>query len=75
MMSWPQSNPDGLYNYTVSYINAAYISFYNVDIHLYGGGGGAFFSESSHRVSLVQLLLYDNLCAMKIKDFVYKGED
>ena len=42
MMSWPQTNPDGLYNYTVSYINTAYISFYIVDIHLYvGGGGGA----------------------------------
>ena len=40
MMSWPQTNPDGLYNYTVSYINTAYISFYIVDIHLYGGGGG-----------------------------------
>ena len=40
MMSWSQTNPDGLYNYTVSYINAAYISFYNVDIHLYVGGGG-----------------------------------
>ena len=40
MMSWPQTNPDGLYNYTVSYINTAYISFYIVDIHLYVGGGG-----------------------------------
>jgi hypothetical protein len=38
-------------------------------------GVGAFFSESSHRVSLVQLLLYDNLCAMKIKDIVYTVED
>ena len=38
-------------------------------------GVGAFFSESSHRVSLVQLLLYDNLCAMKIKDIVYKVQD
>ena len=36
-----------------------------------GGGGGDIFFESSKRVSLVQLLLYDNLCAMKIKDIVY----
>ena len=39
---------------------------------LWGGGG---FPEYSHRVSLVQLLLYDNLCAMKIKDVVYKVQD
>jgi hypothetical protein len=39
-MSLRQASPVGLYNYTVSYINAAYISFYNVDIHLYVEGGG-----------------------------------
>ena len=38
-MSLRQASPVGLYNYTVSYINAAYISFYNVDIHIYVGGG------------------------------------
>jgi len=31
---------DGLYNYTVSYINTAYISLLNVDMYFFVGGGG-----------------------------------
>ena len=38
-MSLRQASPVGLYNYTVSYINAAYISFYNVDLPLLCGEG------------------------------------
>ena len=33
------------------------------------------FFESSHRVYLVELLLYDNFCATRIKDIVYKVQD
>ena len=84
MMSWSQTNPDGLYNYTVSYINAAYISFYNVDIHLYVGGGGGggdgrlvgfFYFESRHGVCLIELLLYDHLFDTRIKCIVYNIHD
>ena len=33
------------------------------------------FFESSHRVCLVELLLYDNFCATRIKDIVSKVQD
>ena len=44
----------------------------------FGGMGGrlvAFFSESSHRVCLIELLLYDNLSAKRIKYIVYHVQD
>jgi hypothetical protein len=49
--------------------------FLNKNVDIYFGGGGrlvAFLFESSHRVCLIELLLYDNFCAMRIKYIVYK---
>ena len=49
-----------------------------VDIYLFVGGGGTFsgiFFESSHQVCLIELLLYDNSSATRIKYIVHNVQD
>ena len=73
-----QSQIDGLYNYPVFYFNTVYISLYSVDIYFFVGGGmfsAVLFLESSHRVCLIELLLYDNFCATRIKYIVHNVQD
>ena len=55
-------------------------TFFRVCMYVCGGRWGrerlvAFIFESSHRVCLIEPLLYDNVCAMNITYIVHNVQD